>query len=111
MRENYSLSEEAKNKTCTLSKGYTITIPKSIRKTLNLRSGEEVTISLTSKELIIRKLYEDNLENKMILTDRGSVKIPQEFIKLLSLERGDVFILYLAKSSIILKRTNLHNNM
>lgn len=112
MRVNYSLSEESnkqevKNKTCTLSKGYTITIPKSIRETLNLKNGDEVIIGLTSKDLIIQKLYDDTLENKMILTDRGSVKIPQEFIKLLSLERGDVFTLCLAKSSIILEKRTI----
>ncbi|MCF3942257.1 AbrB/MazE/SpoVT family DNA-binding domain-containing protein [Oceanobacillus alkalisoli] len=101
MRKNYSLRG-----TCTLSNGYTITIPKLIRESLNLTSGDEVTISLKSKDLIIQKLYKDTLENNMILNDRGSVKIPQEFIKLLSLESGDVFNLYLTNSNIIILRIN-----
>src|SRR5699024_1530243 len=99
MGKNYSL-----NGTCTLSNGYTITIPKLIRESLNLISGDEVTISLKSKDLIIQKLYKDTLENSMILNGRGSVKIPQEFIRLLSLEKGDVFILYLANSGITLRK-------
>ncbi|WP_249871653.1 AbrB/MazE/SpoVT family DNA-binding domain-containing protein [Oceanobacillus saliphilus] len=111
MRENYSLREEsnkqtAKNTTCTLSKGYTITIPKLIRETLNLYCGHEIIIRLQSKELVIQKLlYEDTLENKMVLNNRGSVRIPQEFIKLLSLERGDIFNLYLTNSGILLKKS------
>lgn len=109
MRENFSLSEETNKKdliykTCTLSKGYTITIPKSVRETLNFISGDEITISLTSKNLIIRKLYDDMLENKMILTDRGAVKIPQEFIELLSLEEGDQFKLCLTNNSVLLRK-------
>lgn len=109
MRKNYSISEEShqekvKNTTCTLSTEYKITIPKLIREALNLVIGDEVTISLISKKLIIRKLYEDTMENKMVLNDRGAVQIPQEFIKLLSLEKGDLFNVYLADSSVILRK-------
>ncbi|MCF3944862.1 AbrB/MazE/SpoVT family DNA-binding domain-containing protein [Oceanobacillus alkalisoli] len=112
MGKNYSISEEShqekvKNTTCILSTEYKITIPKLIRETLNLVNGDEVIISLISKKLTIRKLYEDTAENKMVLNDRGAVQIPQEFIKLQSLEKGDVFNVYLADSSIILrKKTN-----
>ena len=110
MRENYSLSEESKirrNKehtTCILTNGYKITIPKLIREKLSFISGDEVTISLNSEELIIQKQYGDTLENKMVLNDRGTIKIPQEFIKLLSLERGDLFNLHLIGSTILLKK-------
>lgn len=112
MRENYSLSKESskqeeKNTTCTLSKEYKITIPKFIRQEFNLICGDEVTISLTSKELIIRKQLEDTLENRMVLNDRGTVKIPQEFIKILSLQKGDVFNIYLANSCILLRRLKI----
>lgn len=109
MRENNSLTDKPnkqlkKNTICILSKGNTITIPKFVREEINLICGDEVTISLTSKEIIIWKQYEDILENRMTLNSRGTVKIPQEFIKLLSLEKGDVFNLYLANSSIHLRK-------
>lgn len=110
MREKSSLTEEwdkhPKNDIiCILSTGYKITIPKIIREKLNLlNGGDELTISLRSKELIVRKLSQDTLENKMIINDRGNVKIPQEFIKLLCLEKGDTFNLYLVDSSIILRK-------
>ena len=107
MEENYSLNQKRKkekNTTCTLSKCYTITIPKLIRETLDLMSGDEIIISSNSEQLIIQKLNEHTLENIMILNNRGSVKIPQEFINLLSLENGDTFILSMSNSSIVLKK-------
>lgn len=109
MRENYSPTEEwnkhtAENATCILTTSYKITIPKTIRETLNLLNGDELTISLRSKELIIRKLSQDTLENKMIINERGTVKIPQEFINLLSWEKGDLFNLHLDNSSIIMRK-------
>lgn len=109
MKEKYSLCEESNklkviNTTCILSNAYTITIPKFIREALNLLSEDEITISLKSNQLIIRKLSEDNLENKMILNNKGTVKIPQEFIKLLPLKRGDQFNLYVQNKVIILKK-------
>ena len=110
MREKSSLTEESnkqtkKDITCILSTAYKITIPKIIREKLNLLTGgDELTISLRSKELIVRKLSQDILENKMIINDRGNVKIPQEFIKLLCLEKGDIFSLNLVDSNIILRK-------
>jgi len=111
MKESCSLTIEAiEDKrnitTCTLSKGYTITIPKLIRETLNLLSGEEVTISLAYEELVIEKRCKDTLENTMILNNRGCIKIPQEFINLLYLEKGDVFNLHVDNNSILLSKSN-----
>ena len=100
MNETYFRNEKLNDKkkktlTCTLSNGYSITIPKVIRDTLNLKNGDEVTIGLKSKKLVIQKLSGDTFENKMILNDRGSVRIPAEIKNLLCLERGDIFNLYL----------------
>jgi len=95
---------KVKKITCILSNSYTITIPKFIREALNLLSDDEVTISLKSNQLILRKLSEDKLENRMILNNKGTVKIPQEFIKLLPLERGDQFNLYVENKVIFLRK-------
>lgn len=97
MRENFSCEDSIKrghteHTTCILTKGYTITIPKLVREKLIFISGDEVTISMKSNLLIIQKPYSDTLENKIVFNDRGSIKIPQEFIKLLSLEKGDCFV-------------------
>lgn len=108
MKEVYSIGKESKrsrNKehiTCILTKGHSITIPKLIRGKLSFISGDEITISLKSEELIIQKSYRDMLENKIILNDRGSIKIPQEFIKILSLKKGDRFNLYMVNSRVVL---------
>ena len=92
---------------CILSSIYTITIPKLIRESLKLRYGDEVTISLKSKDLVIQKVSGDTLENKMILNDRGSVRIPAELIKLLFLKKGDTFKLYLiSNNQCVLLRKN-----
>lgn len=84
--------------TCTLSNSYSITIPKVIRDILNLKNGDEVTISLKSKELVIQKLSGETLENKMILNDRGSIRVPVEIRNLLFLKKGDIFNLYLTSN-------------
>ena len=61
--------------TCTLSNSYSITIPKVIRDILNLKNGDEVTISLKSKELVIQKLSGETLENKIEKYERWIVPI------------------------------------
>ncbi|MDO6449449.1 AbrB/MazE/SpoVT family DNA-binding domain-containing protein [Oceanobacillus profundus] len=92
--------------TRTLSSSYSITIPKVIRDILNLKKGDEITISLKSKELVIQKLNRETLENKMILNDRGSIRIPAEIRNLLFLKKGDIFNLYLTgnKQCILLRK-------
>ncbi|MCG3419724.1 MULTISPECIES: AbrB/MazE/SpoVT family DNA-binding domain-containing protein [Oceanobacillus] len=82
---------------CKLNKRMTITIPKKIRKRLSLMAGDEVAISMIAKsnELIIRKVIEDTLDNKMIINEKGAIRIPIELRRFLSLENGDLFLLNL----------------
>lgn len=97
---------------CILKKDQNITIPKSTRKTLALMAGDEVTISMTnnSRELIIEKLTSETLENIMIITKRGSIRIPEELKRYLCLKAGDMFRLYLTTNNqiIVLKHVKKH---
>lgn len=81
---------------CTLNKSQCITIPKKIRRLLSLKAGDEVTISLTniSKGMIVQKYTCETLENIMVVTNSGSIRIPKEFMKVLSLKIGDMFHIY-----------------
>ncbi|WP_010650449.1 hypothetical protein [Oceanobacillus massiliensis] len=89
---------------CTLSKVHSVTIPKIIRNTLQLKTGVEVTISLRTKsnDIVIQKNNGDASENKMVLNNRGSVRIPAEIIKLMYLNKGDIFKIYLASNNIFI---------
>ncbi|GAA0316494.1 MULTISPECIES: AbrB/MazE/SpoVT family DNA-binding domain-containing protein [Oceanobacillus] len=88
---------------CTLTSSYSITLPKPIRDILNLNPGDEIVISLRSQshELVVQKFGGNSLENIMILNERGSFRVPKEFIKFLYLEKGDTFILYLNREQKI----------
>ncbi|WP_332696210.1 AbrB/MazE/SpoVT family DNA-binding domain-containing protein [Halalkalibacter lacteus] len=79
--------------TCNLNQRQSIIIPNLIRKRLNIHSGDEVTVSLSEKTngLVIRKSFGDTLENKMIIGQRGSIRIPSELMRVLRLEVGDIF--------------------
>ncbi|MGJ9459016.1 AbrB/MazE/SpoVT family DNA-binding domain-containing protein [Oceanobacillus sp. CF4.6] len=95
---------------CKLNKRQTITIPKKIRERLLILAGDEVAISMVAKsnELIIRKITGNTLENKMIINERGAIRIPIELGRLLSLKKGDSFLLYLTDHVpfILLKKLN-----
>ncbi|WP_047982421.1 MULTISPECIES: AbrB/MazE/SpoVT family DNA-binding domain-containing protein [Ornithinibacillus] len=81
---------------CILNKHQSITIPKTVRKALALLAGDEVTVSMTStsRGLIIQKLTNETLENIMIITRKGAIRIPVELKKNLCLEKGDMFQVY-----------------
>ncbi|WP_067727170.1 AbrB/MazE/SpoVT family DNA-binding domain-containing protein [Oceanobacillus damuensis] len=93
---------------CKLNKRLTITIPKNIRERLSLMAGDEAAISLIarSNELMIRKATEGTVDNKMIINERGAIRIPIEIGRFLSLENGDLFLLYFSNRGpfIILKK-------
>ncbi|WP_040980510.1 MULTISPECIES: AbrB/MazE/SpoVT family DNA-binding domain-containing protein [Oceanobacillus] len=91
---------------CTITNSYSITIPKPIRDILNLSPGDEVVISKSqSNELVVQKFSGSSLENIMILNERGSFRVPKEFIRFLYLEKGDTFNLYLnSEKQIVLLR-------
>ena len=97
--------------TCSLKHKQHITIPSAIRRRLNILPGEEIAIGLKggSKDLIIKKYSDHSLDNKMIVSDRGSIRIPTELTRVLGLCRGDVFHIYLLKNDdcILLKKENL----
>ena len=92
---------------CTLNKSQYITIPIHIRKLLSLSAGDEVTVSLTknSSELIIQKRNHVTFENTMVITGKGSIRIPEELKRTLCLQMGDTFQIYLSKENqlILLK--------
>ena len=95
---------------CKLSKRQTITIPKKVRERLFILAGDEVTISMIAKsnELIIQKTAGNTLENKMIINEKGAIRIPIELGRFLSLKKGDSFLLYLTDHDpfILLKKLN-----
>ncbi|CEI82991.1 hypothetical protein J18TS1_07070 [Oceanobacillus oncorhynchi subsp. incaldanensis] len=88
---------------CMITSSYSVTIPKPIRDILNLSPGDEVIISSKHKsnELIVQKFSGNSIENIMILNERGSFRVPKEFIKFLNLEIGDIFSLYLNREKQI----------
>ncbi|WP_068672938.1 hypothetical protein [Oceanobacillus sp. Castelsardo] len=93
---------------CILNKSQCITLPITIRNSLSLIVGDEVTVSLTthSKELIIKKLIGETVENIMIISNKGSIRIPEEIMRTLHLKRGVVFHIYVSidESFILLKK-------
>ncbi|WP_188453354.1 AbrB/MazE/SpoVT family DNA-binding domain-containing protein [Virgibacillus oceani] len=95
--------------TCTLNNGQSITIPKSIRETVPLMPGDEVTVGLTNslQELIIRKYNRASLDNKMIISERGGIWIPKELRKSLCLRKGDMFQVYVSNSTQLIKLTKV----
>src|SRR5699024_2954723 len=84
------------------NKGQSITIPKKIRESLSLSEGNEVTISFTnnSRELIIRKLTSETFDNVMVVSQKGSIRIPNELLRLLCLKHGDTFHIYLSVNGL-----------
>jgi bifunctional DNA-binding transcriptional regulator/antitoxin component of YhaV-PrlF toxin-antitoxin module len=82
---------------CTLNKTQSITIPIIIRDTLSITAGDEVIIGLTSnsKELFIQSLIGQTLENIMIISNKGSIRIPEELMRTLYLKKGEVFHIYI----------------
>jgi len=92
---------------CTLNKRQFITIPKVIRNRLHLEAGSELTISMLhgSKDLLVQKPAKHTLENIMVLSNRGTVRIPQELKRYLCLQAGDLFHIYLSADErfIVLK--------
>ncbi|MFC0560147.1 AbrB/MazE/SpoVT family DNA-binding domain-containing protein [Halalkalibacter alkalisediminis] len=97
--------------TCSLKHRQDVTIPGSIRKKLFILPGEEVIIGLEegSNDLFIRKYTNHSLENKMVVSDRGSIRIPTELTRALGLCKGDMFHIYLVKNEngLLLKKVNL----
>ncbi|CDO04324.1 SpoVT / AbrB like domain protein [Oceanobacillus picturae] len=95
---------------CILNRTQSITIPIIIRDTLSLTAGDEVIVGLTSnsKELLIQKLIGQTLENIMIISNKGSIRIPEELMKTLYLKKGEVFHIYISidESVILLKSKN-----
>lgn len=93
---------------CTLNKSQCITLPITIRNSLSLIAGDEVTVGLTthSKELVIKKLIGETVENIMIISNKGSIRIPEELMRTLYLKKGEVFHLYVSinESFILLKK-------
>ncbi|MCM3763062.1 AbrB/MazE/SpoVT family DNA-binding domain-containing protein [Alkalihalobacillus oceani] len=95
---------------CILKNGQTITLPKKIRERLCLNFGDEVTVGLTkkSKELIIQKCEGETLDNRMIVSERGAVRIPMELRRFIPLEKGDYFHIFIMKENqaILLKKVH-----
>ncbi|KGA96268.1 MAG: AbrB/MazE/SpoVT family DNA-binding domain-containing protein [Bacillaceae bacterium] len=98
------------NLMCSLKDKQHITIPSSIRRKLNILPGEEVAVGLADglKDLIIKKNSDHSLDNKMIVSERGSIRIPTELTRALGLCKGDVFHIYLLikDNCILLKKEN-----
>lgn len=96
---------------CILNKSQCITLPTTIRNSLSLIAGDTVTVSLitNSKELVIKKLIGETVENIMIISNKGSIRIPEELMRTLHLKKGEVFHLYLSidESFILLKSKKL----
>ncbi|WP_100405380.1 AbrB/MazE/SpoVT family DNA-binding domain-containing protein [Bacillus solitudinis] len=94
---------------CTIKSGYYVTIPKSIRKSLTLGCGDEVAVGLTGQadELMIQKLHGETLNNKMIISEKGAIRIPIELRRILKLEKEDSFYIFLEmyNKALFLKRT------
>ncbi|TES45767.1 AbrB/MazE/SpoVT family DNA-binding domain-containing protein [Halalkalibacterium halodurans] len=94
--------------TCSLKNGQSITIPRPIREKLSFFPGDEVTVSLTaeSNELMIRKVKGDTLDNKMIISERGAIRIPVELRRFLRLEREESFDIFVLREDegILLKK-------
>ncbi|MFC2947638.1 AbrB/MazE/SpoVT family DNA-binding domain-containing protein [Virgibacillus sediminis] len=94
--------------TCRLTTRYSITIPKRIRETLDLKSHEEVSISFRSKpsEVFIQKIHQNNSgENTMVMDSRGGIRIPAEVQRFLNLKKGDKFSLFIINNDkLMLKK-------
>ena len=94
------------NQYCVLTKSQSITIPKVMRESLNLRVGDEVAISFEIKSNVIKieKLNGNISDNKMVINRKGGILIPTEIVKLLRLKTGDTFHPYLNDQKILLRK-------
>lgn len=90
--------------TCRIDQKQSIILPNLIRKDLNIESGDEVTVSLSEKPagLVIRKSYGDNLENKMIVGQRGAIRIPTELMRVLRLGIDDLLYVNSSEDSSLI---------
>ncbi|MCM3715468.1 AbrB/MazE/SpoVT family DNA-binding domain-containing protein [Alkalihalobacillus oceani] len=95
---------------CSFKSGQSITIPKPIREELSILFGDEVIVSVKANqnELIIQKNSGETVDNKMIVSEKGSIRIPKELKRFLHIKPGDTFkIFLLSNQAIVLRKAKL----
>ncbi|WP_368505256.1 AbrB/MazE/SpoVT family DNA-binding domain-containing protein [Alkalihalophilus sp. As8PL] len=96
---------------CKLNSRQDITLPNSIRNILLILPGMIVTIRLLpgTNDIQIQKGSASAVENKMVVSEKGSIRIPSEIIRRARIRKGDRFRIYFTNNeeSILLKKADI----
>ncbi|MDV2686438.1 AbrB/MazE/SpoVT family DNA-binding domain-containing protein [Alkalihalophilus lindianensis] len=96
---------------CKLNSRQDITLPNSIRSKLLILPGMIVTIRLLpgTNDIKIQQDSVSTFDNKMVVSENGSIRIPSEIIKRARIRKGDRFHIFIAENdeSLLLKKVNV----
>ncbi|WP_083633479.1 hypothetical protein [Alkalihalophilus pseudofirmus] len=90
---------------CKLNSRQDITLPHTLRKTLLIEPGVLITVGLVpgTTSIFIKKDIGSLVDNKMVVSENGSIRIPSEITKRAGFCKGDRFRIHVReKDGLIL---------
>ncbi|WP_280771457.1 AbrB/MazE/SpoVT family DNA-binding domain-containing protein [Salipaludibacillus daqingensis] len=96
---------------CKFKKDQTILVPAGIRKLVSFFPRDEVFVRFDEKsnDITIYRSDTQTVENRMLITQNGAVRIPSEIKNLVKLKEGDRLSIFVDNefNGVILKKNHL----